>query len=107
MSVLHLAFIRLIQIDCSKGFLLTGLPPFRGTAMDLIESKQNGEIEFEVAIPSRPAQNLVRGLLKVRPSERLTIEQVLNHEWMIEADDFLERFELDVAYAFLKDWKRI
>jgi serine/threonine protein kinase len=86
---------------------LTGLPPFRGTAMDLIEAKQAGKIEFEVCIPSEPAQDLVRGLLKVDPTERFTIEDVLNHEWMIEADDYLERFELDVAYAFLKDWKNV
>ena len=77
--------------------LLTGLCPFRGGGLELMAAKHRGEFAFDVVIPSRPAQDLVRGLLEVDVSLRLTIDQVLNHEWMIAADDYLQRFELDPA----------
>ena len=84
--------------------LLTGLPPFRGTGMELIEAKHAGLFDFEIVHVSAQAQRLVRGLLQVHPGHRFKIEDVLNHEWMIEADDYLERFDLELAFEGLKDW---
>jgi serine/threonine protein kinase len=84
--------------------LLTGLCPFRGGGLELMAAKHRGEYCFDVVTPSRPAQDLVRGLLEVDVSLRFTIDQVLNHEWMIETDDYLERFELDFAHATLRDY---
>jgi hypothetical protein len=77
--------------------LLTGLCPFRGGGLELMASKHAGIYDFDVVIASQPAQKLVRGLLEVDVSLRFTIEQVLDHEWMIEADDYLERFDLELA----------
>ena len=68
-------------------------------------AKHRGEYYFDVVTPSRPAQDLVRGLLEVDVTLRFTIDQVLNHEWMIEADDYLQRFELDLALENLSDWR--
>ena len=89
------------------GFLLTGLPPFRGSGMELIESKHNGHFEFDIAQPSQQAQRLVRGLLQVNPALRYDMDDVLNSEWMIEDDDYLERFDLEVAYNGLMDWQAV
>lgn len=89
------------------GFLLTGLPPFRGSGMALIDSKHAGEFDFDVAVPSPPARNLVRGLLQVSTSARFTIEDVLDHEWMIEADEYLETQDLEIAFSGLQDWEAV
>lgn len=86
--------------------LLTGLPPFRGSGTDLIASKHSGEVDFNIAYVSGAAERLVKGLLRVYPYERYTIEQVLNDEWMVEADDYLSRFDLSLALEGLKDWRR-
>ena len=64
-----------------------------------MSAKHSGTYDFELVIPSRPARDLVRGLLEVDVSLRLTIDQVLDHEWMIEADDYLERFDLSLSQA--------
>jgi serine/threonine protein kinase len=87
--------------------LLTGLTPFQGNGLDLIAAHSTGFVDFDIVAPSPQAQDLVQGLLRVQPSERFTIEDVLNHEWMIEADDYLERFDLDLSLQFLKDWNRV
>jgi serine/threonine protein kinase len=87
--------------------MLTGLCPFRGGGLELMAAKHRGEYDFDVVIPSPPAQDLVSGLLEVDVSLRLTIDQVLNHRWMIEADDYLERFELDIAKENLGDWDTV
>lgn len=85
--------------------MLTGLCPFRGGGVDLMEMKHTGNYDFDIIIPSRPARELVRGLLEVDVSLRFTIEQVLDHEWMIEADDFLDQHVLgQVALENLILW---
>lgn len=84
--------------------LLTGFCPFRGGGVELMSAKHSGTYDFELVIPSRPARDLVRGLLEVDVSLRLTIDQVLDHEWMIEADDYLERFDLTLSQAQHADY---
>jgi serine/threonine protein kinase len=85
---------------------LTALPPFRGDGADLIENKHAGNVVFDMVIPSRSAQKLITGLLQVDPRDRLTIEQVLNSEWMIEADDVLDGYDLALAHSFFQDWSQ-
>lgn len=84
--------------------MLTALPPFRGDGSDLIANKHNGNVVFDTVLPSGPAQRLVRSLLQVNPADRPSIEQVLDAEWMIEADDILANHELSLTQAFLSDW---
>ena len=95
---------RVAIVEYHTDMLLTGLCPFRGGGLDLMDAEHRGEYEFDVVVPSRQAQDLVRGLLEVDVSLRFTIDQVLNHEWMIEADDYLERFDLDLAKSNLSEW---
>jgi serine/threonine protein kinase len=86
--------------------LLTALPPFRGDGAQLISNKHAGNVEFDMVVPSAPAQQLVQGLLQVHPEHRLTIDEVLNHEWMIETDEFLAGFDLSLTKALMEDWER-
>ena len=87
--------------------LLTGLPPFRGSGMELIEMKHTGLFEFEFVPVSPYAEALVRNLLQVEPAMRYTIDDVLNDRWMIESDDFLEKFDLELAHSGFEDWNDV
>jgi hypothetical protein len=60
-----------------------------------------------MVIPSEPAQKLVSGLLQAVPEKRLTIEQVLDSEWMIEADDLLDSIDLSIGRDLMRDWNTI
>ena len=86
--------------------MLTGCAPFRGEGMELIYAKHSGQFEFDIALPSAQAQRLVRGLLRVQPDVRYDIDDVINSEWMIEDDDYLERFDLEVGLIGLRYWNR-
>jgi len=87
--------------------LLTGLPPFRGTKESLVEAKHRGSVDFDIVVPSAQAQSLVMGLLQVLPGNRLTIEEVLAHEWMVEADDCLQENDLSMALEGLKCFQNV
>lgn len=87
--------------------LLTGLPPFRGSGANLIDAKHKGIFDFDVAIPSGKAQRLIQGLLRVDPKDRYTIEDVLNDEWMLASDDYLESFERKLALDGIRDWEAL
>jgi len=70
--------------------LLCGYPPFfsnHGLAISPGMKKRirAGQYDFppnEWSQVSNEAKNLIRGLLKTDPMERLTIEQVMNHDWI-------------------------
>lgn len=87
--------------------MLTGLPPFRGTGMELIEMKHTGAVDFEFVPVSMYAEDLVRNLLQVQPEMRYTIDDVLNDRWIIESDDFLERYDLELAHSGFEDWQNV
>jgi serine/threonine protein kinase len=84
--------------------LLTGMAPFSGEGDALVANKHAGNFGFEAVIPSEPAQRLVTGLLQAIPENRLTIEQVLDSEWMIEADDVLDEADLYLTRDIMTDW---
>jgi len=68
--------------------ILCGYPPFYGeTDKEVLMKVRTGSFTFnpgDWANVSEDAKNLVRALLKMSPSERLTAEQALNHEWVRE-----------------------
>ena len=87
--------------------LLAGVSPFRGTGEELIESKRAGIFYFDLHLPSRLAENLVRHLLQVKPEMRYTIEDVLNDPWMTESEEHLERFDLELAHEGFRVWEDV
>mmetsp|Transcript_14680 Transcript_14680/g.32236 ORF Transcript_14680/g.32236 Transcript_14680/m.32236 type:complete len:494 (-) Transcript_14680:124-1605(-) len=58
--------------------MLAGVTPFKDE-----ENIVNGEYdESRLANCSQPAKDLVKGLLQLDPTQRLTLEQVLAHPWL-------------------------
>lgn len=86
--------------------LLCGVGPFTGSRTTLRRNKNSGRVNFEITQPSESAQNLVRGLLKVNPNERLSAEDVLDHEWMRLPQQELLQHDLSIAYEIFRDWGR-
>jgi len=63
--------------------MLSGVPPFEDEG--LYEQILEGKFEFDVrewVAVSPEAKDLVRQLMTVNPSERFTISQALNHQWL-------------------------
>lgn len=86
--------------------LLTALPPFRGDGSELIRNKHAGYVVFDMVVPSKAAQDLVIALLQVNAPDRLTIDEILNSEWMIEADDALANHDLTLGQAIMQDFEK-
>lgn len=61
--------------------LLCGNPPFE--TLDLKETyKCIKEVQYHLpSTISNPAQKLISGILQKHPSDRLSLEQILNHEF--------------------------
>lgn len=67
-------------------FILSGRPPFIGKdEHELIKKISSCNYDFEDEIwcqISKPAKTWIRSMLKVNPSERMTPEAALSHEWL-------------------------
>lgn len=74
--------------------LLSGMPPFWGnTKSRIFNAVRAADLRF----PSDPwdrisesAKGLIRGMLCIDPSQRLTAQQVLDHSWIIDGALFSE-----------------
>lgn len=87
--------------------LLTGLPPFRGCGAELVEAKREGRVSFDIVEPSDAAQNLILSLLQVHPNNRLTVDEVLQHEWMTADDSYLESYDLSLSLSMMQNWQAV
>ncbi|XP_028409650.1 ribosomal protein S6 kinase alpha-5-like isoform X2 [Dendronephthya gigantea] len=76
--------------------MLSGQVPFQrsgspsNTAANIINRIKMGDFKFEGqqwSAVSQQARDLIQGLLTVNPSERLTISEVQNHEWLSSGRD--------------------
>lgn len=62
--------------------MLCGTVPFKaGNMKDLHELIIKGKFEFERKL-SDEAKDLIKGLIKIKPEERLSIPEILEHPWM-------------------------
>jgi serine/threonine protein kinase len=86
--------------------LLCGVGPFTGTGREILVKKNNAIVRFEIVQPSDNAQRLVRSLLQKDPRARISVDEILCHPWMEEADIVLARRELDLALEMFGDWGR-
>lgn len=84
--------------------MLTGLPPFRGSDMTLVDVKHAGIFDFEPVIPSGGAQRLVRNLLSIMPDERYTIRDILHDPWIDADAAYLDGFDLSFAREQTAFW---
>lgn len=87
-------------------FLLCGVGPFVGTQPAILYQKSVGLFEFKIVEPSLNAQDLVKSLLRVDPSERLTVDKILDHTWMTAPDSVLQDLKLDLTKTLFGDWGR-
>lgn len=64
--------------------LLTGIMPFKGATLEkLNEQIVKGEFQFPKEVElSDEVKDLIRRMLVVDPENRMTIEEVLEHEWV-------------------------
>jgi len=62
--------------------LLAGVVPFRQKSMKLINQLIIDGKYDEIENISAEAKDLIRGILNTDPLKRLTIDQILNHEWL-------------------------
>lgn len=86
--------------------MLCGTGPFTGTPEEIVNKKSIGRVDWAVFRPSPKARSLVKALLHVQPSRRPSLNRILEHPWLTEADDALERWKLDLALAVFSDYDR-
>ena len=66
--------------------MLSGTVPFKGNNLkDLHNLIINGEYK-EIKGISKDAEDLLKNLLEVEPKERIKIEEILNHPWILDLD---------------------
>ena len=72
--------------------MLYGTVPFKGNSMnELHKLIIKGDVTFKDDV-SPLGRNLVKGLLEWDPSQRLTTDQILKHEWLKDANQNLDIF---------------
>ncbi|XP_031338136.1 peripheral plasma membrane protein CASK-like [Photinus pyralis] len=84
--------------------LLSGTLPFHGTGRRLLDTICRGKLYLDTAqfeIISDSAKDLIKQMLTVDPSQRITIQEVLSHRWIRERDKGL-RIHLNDTVEELK-----
>nr|XP_028603759.1 serine/threonine-protein kinase NIM1 isoform X1 [Podarcis muralis]XP_028603760.1 serine/threonine-protein kinase NIM1 isoform X1 [Podarcis muralis]XP_028603761.1 serine/threonine-protein kinase NIM1 isoform X1 [Podarcis muralis] len=94
------AYVDIWALGILLYFMTTGMMPFRA---DTVGKLKKTILEGMYVLPpflSEPCQKLIRGILQPVPSERYSIEYIMNSEWMkgVEYPKPLEPFKLDPKY---------
>jgi calcium/calmodulin-dependent protein kinase I len=89
--------------------LLGGYPPFHhDNQRELFKKITKGDYQFHPdywGSVSDEAKDLIRGLLTVDASKRLTVEQAMAHPWLMKSADELAAHNLDSNLAELKKYQ--
>ena len=80
----------------------TGVPPFRGSGRTLRKNKRDAYICNDITAPSEDLQDLISKMLRPDPLDRVTIDQVLDHPWMLDDSDS----DFSLAKSIFMDWSR-
>merc|ERR1712157_675710 len=92
--------------------LLCGYAPFAGETRDAVAKLvSKGEFEFHEASwseVSAEAKDFVSALLRLRPSERMTAKEVLDHPWIKNTPDrqLINMKDHLRLYQAKRRWKR-
>lgn len=88
--------------------LLGGYPPFyHAKQNELFKLIKKGKFQFHAKYwshISHDAKELIRQMLTVDPTARLTCEQLLHHDWMKEHSDTLGARDISTTITELKKW---
>ena len=67
--------------------MLFGTVPFKAPTLDELHTLIiAGEFTFPSEI-SQDAKDLINGMIKLEPNQRLTIPQILSHNWLKDTND--------------------
>jgi calcium/calmodulin-dependent protein kinase I len=104
-------------VDCwSLGVILyvmlCGFPPFYDEEEEaLFQQIKNGHFEFPSPYwdnVSENAKDLIKNLLILDPSHRLTAEQILKHQWLSETNDNVQQLQFQVnEYKKFKTYRLV
>ncbi|XP_075241241.1 serine/threonine-protein kinase BRSK2-like isoform X2 [Convolutriloba macropyga] len=79
--------------------LLVGALPFDDDNLrQLLEKVKSGKFQIPSFV-SHDCQQLLRGMIHTDPHKRLTLEQVLQHPWVVGNDRGKENFLMDVDFS--------
>ena len=85
--------------------LLSGTMPFLGTKDRLYETVCTGKLYLNSdkwSYVSDSAKDLIRGMLRVDPDERMTVDQALKHPWISDRERFASKVHLNETVEELK-----
>ena len=81
--------------------ILCGTVPFKAPSMpELHKMILAGEFKYPVEL-SADARNMVEGLMKLEPTQRLTIPQIMAHAWLKETNEESEEEEEEPSSSSL------
>ena len=78
--------------------LLAGEPPFHGeNAAQVFKKIQTTDYDFQGEVweyeVSDSAQKFIERLIEPSLKKRMTVEEALQHQWLVDADNYVENFE--------------
>ena len=102
-NFVHDKSVDLWSLGVTIYMLLTAMGPFRGEKAMLVLNKHSENVVFDTVIPSPAAQHLIAKLLRMDPSSRATIQDVLESEWMTMSDEVLDHCSLPLTHVLYRD----
>lgn len=102
--------VDLWSVGVTSFVLLVGYPPFANESREVVcQQIKAGSWEFHESDwkkISPEAKDLIKGLMKVDPVERLSAGEALQSKWFRQSDEFLSNRDLQASLSNLKSRRR-